>query len=147
VSRHLAEEALNYFEECVSISTMDSTDFSSPEEHQPNLVLNVQPKSNSGFFHKGRSSFQVPHTPADQHGHHEVSELIFLFTWSFVAQVCSLSLPFVERQTKHLLNLFGYGMCCLLVRSHEIRVVPYLGSLKITALVSIDCHNTFYQKS
>ncbi|TKW07623.1 hypothetical protein SEVIR_7G319200v4 [Setaria viridis] len=71
VSRHLAEEALNYFEECVSISTMDSTDFSSPEDHQPNSVLNVQPKSNSRFFHKGRSSFQEPHTPADQHGHHE----------------------------------------------------------------------------
>ncbi|KAK8447123.1 hypothetical protein SEVIR_8G005100v4 [Setaria viridis] len=71
VSRHLAEEALNYFEECISISTMDSTDFSSPEDHQPNSVLNVQPKSNSRFFHKGRSSFQEPHTPADQHGHHE----------------------------------------------------------------------------
>ncbi|CAD6248821.1 unnamed protein product [Miscanthus lutarioriparius] len=71
VLRHLAEEALNYFEECVSISTMDSTDFSSPEDHQPNSVLNVQPKSNSRFFHKGRSSFQEPHTPADQRGHHE----------------------------------------------------------------------------
>uniref|UniRef100_K4AJS7 Uncharacterized protein n=1 Tax=Setaria italica TaxID=4555 RepID=K4AJS7_SETIT len=71
VSRHLAEEALNYFEECVSISTMDGTDFSSPEDHQLNSVLNVQPKSNSRFFHKGRSSSQEPHTPADQHGHHE----------------------------------------------------------------------------
>nr|XP_034570723.1 uncharacterized protein LOC117835493 isoform X1 [Setaria viridis] len=72
VSRHLAEEALNYFEECVSISTMDGTDFSSPEDHQLNSVLNVQPKSNSRFFHKGRSSSQEPHTPADQHGHHEL---------------------------------------------------------------------------
>jgi hypothetical protein len=147
VSRHLAEEALNYFEECVSISTMDSTDFSSPEEHQPNSVLNVQPKSNSRFFHKGRSSFQVPHTPADQHGHHEVSELIFLLAWSFVVQVGSLSSLYVERQSKHILNLFGYGMCCLLVRSHEIRIVPYLGSLEITALVSIECRNIFYEKS
>ncbi|PUZ43538.1 hypothetical protein GQ55_8G017500 [Panicum hallii var. hallii] len=71
VSRHLAEEAMNYFEECVSISTMDSTDFSSPEDPQPNSILNAQPKSNSRFFHKGRSSFQEPHTLADQHSHHE----------------------------------------------------------------------------
>lgn len=90
VSRHLAEEAMNYFEECVSISTMDSTDFSSPEDPQPNSVVNVPPNSNSRFFHKGRSIFQEPHTPADQHGHHEVSELIFLCVWSFVVQVCSL---------------------------------------------------------
>ncbi|CAD6255008.1 unnamed protein product [Miscanthus lutarioriparius] len=74
VSRHLAEEAMNYFEECVSISTMDSTDFSSPEDPQPNSVVNVPPKSNSRFFHKGRSIFQEPHTPADQHGHHEESD-------------------------------------------------------------------------
>ncbi|OEL38515.1 hypothetical protein BAE44_0000470 [Dichanthelium oligosanthes] len=71
VSRHLAEEAMNYFEECVSISTMDSTDFSSPEDSQPNSIVNVQPKSNSRFFHKGGSSFKEPHTPADQHGPHE----------------------------------------------------------------------------
>lgn len=74
VSRHLAEEAMNYFEECVSISTMDSTDFSSPEDPQPNSVVNVPPKSNSRFFHKGRSIFQEPHTLADQHGHHEESD-------------------------------------------------------------------------
>ena len=80
VSRHLAEEAMNYFEECVSISTMDSTDFSSPEDPQPNSILNVQPKSNSRFFHKER-------TLADQHGHHEVSQLIVPLAWSFVVQV------------------------------------------------------------
>ncbi|CAN6335447.1 unnamed protein product [Urochloa humidicola] len=74
VSRHLAEEAMNYFEECVSISTMDSTDFSSPEDPQPNSIVNVQQKSNSRFFHKGRSSFQEPHAPADRHGHHEEAD-------------------------------------------------------------------------
>ena len=76
-SRHLAEEAMNYFEECVSISTMDSTDFSSPEDPQPNPIVSVPPKSNSRFFHKGRSSFQEPHTPTDQRGHHEVGYSIF----------------------------------------------------------------------
>jgi hypothetical protein len=90
VSRRLAEEAMNYFEECVSISTMDSTDFSSPEDPQPNSVVNVPPKSNSRFFHKGRSIFQEPHTLADQHGYHVVSELIFFFAWIFVVQVRSL---------------------------------------------------------
>ncbi|KAJ1273992.1 hypothetical protein BS78_05G029100 [Paspalum vaginatum] len=74
VSRHLAEEAMNYFEECVSISTMDSTDFSSPEDPQPNPVVNGPSKSNSRFFHKGRSIFQEPHTPADQRGHNEESD-------------------------------------------------------------------------
>nr|CAB3459238.1 unnamed protein product [Digitaria exilis] len=84
VSRHLAEEAMNYFEECVSISTMDSTDFSSHEDPQSKSILNAQTKSNSRFSHKGRSSIQEPHSPSDQHAHHEVSELIFLLAWSVV---------------------------------------------------------------
>ncbi|KAF8707205.1 hypothetical protein HU200_030452 [Digitaria exilis] len=71
VSRHLAEEAMNYFEECVSISTMDSTDFSSHEDPQSNSILNAQTKSNSRFSHKGRSSIQEPHSPSDQHAHQE----------------------------------------------------------------------------
>ncbi|TVU50693.1 hypothetical protein EJB05_02073, partial [Eragrostis curvula] len=74
MSRHLAEEAMNYFEECVSISTMDSTDFSSPEDPQPNSLLRVPPKNNSRFFHKGGSSFQEPHPTTDQHGLLEESE-------------------------------------------------------------------------
>uniref|UniRef100_A0A0A9DBH5 Uncharacterized protein n=1 Tax=Arundo donax TaxID=35708 RepID=A0A0A9DBH5_ARUDO len=74
VSRHLAEEAMNYFEECVSISTMDSTDFSSPEDPQPNSAVTVPPKRNSRFFHNGRSSFQELCTPTHQHGHHEESD-------------------------------------------------------------------------
>ncbi|MCL7032042.1 hypothetical protein MKW94_025820 [Papaver nudicaule] len=38
MSKRLTEEAMNYFDECVSISTFDSSDFSSPED-QP--VVNV----------------------------------------------------------------------------------------------------------
>ncbi|CAO2140700.1 unnamed protein product [Urochloa humidicola] len=74
VSRHLAEEAMNYIEECVSISTMDSSDFSSPEDPQPNSIVNVQPKSSSRFFHKERSSSQEPHAPSVRHGHHEEAD-------------------------------------------------------------------------
>ncbi|KAL6595652.1 hypothetical protein ACP70R_047992 [Stipagrostis hirtigluma subsp. patula] len=70
MSRHLAEDALNYFEECVSISTMDSTDMSSPEDPQPNSLVSVAQKSNSRFFHKGRSRFQE----LLLHGHHEESD-------------------------------------------------------------------------
>ncbi|GJN13908.1 hypothetical protein PR202_gb00664 [Eleusine coracana subsp. coracana] len=90
VSRHLAEEAMNYFEECVSISTMDSTDFSSPDDPQPNSIVSVPPKNNSRFFHKGRSNFQESHTTAGQHNHLEVSQSIsfvlgnFLFKWSLL---------------------------------------------------------------
>uniref|UniRef100_A0A0A9EZX3 Uncharacterized protein n=1 Tax=Arundo donax TaxID=35708 RepID=A0A0A9EZX3_ARUDO len=65
---------MNYFEECVSISTMDSTDFSSPKDPQPNSVVTVPPKSNSRFFRKGKSSFQLPRTPTDQHCHREESD-------------------------------------------------------------------------
>jgi hypothetical protein len=75
VSRHLAEEAMNYFEECVSISTMDSTDFSSPDDPQPNSIVSPPAKNNSRFSHKGRSNFRESHT-TDQYGLLEVSELI-----------------------------------------------------------------------
>ncbi|XP_062204069.1 uncharacterized protein LOC133906243 isoform X2 [Phragmites australis] len=95
-SRHLAEEAMNYFEECVSISTMDSTDFSSPEDPQPNPVVSVPPKSNSRFFHKGRSSFQEPHTPTDQHGHHEES----------------------DKQTQCSISITGSDVCDSVILSH-----------------------------
>jgi hypothetical protein len=80
VSRHLAEEAMSYFEECVSISTLDSTDFSSLEEPHQNSVGTVPGKTNSIFLLKGGSS------PADGHSYYEVSESID-FTWSLIFQV------------------------------------------------------------
>jgi hypothetical protein len=75
VSRHLAEEAMDYYEECVSISTMDSTDFSSHDNPHPNSIVSTPAKNNNRFSHKGRSNFQESHT-TDQHGLLEVSELI-----------------------------------------------------------------------
>ncbi|GJN07103.1 hypothetical protein PR202_ga24900 [Eleusine coracana subsp. coracana] len=74
VSRHLAEEAMNYFEECVSISTMDSTDFSLPDDPQSNSIVSAPPKNNSRFSHKGRTILQGSHTATDQHGHLEESD-------------------------------------------------------------------------
>ncbi|KAG8050740.1 hypothetical protein GUJ93_ZPchr0009g2358 [Zizania palustris] len=69
VSRHLAEEAMNYFEECVSISTLDSTDFSSLEDPQLYSVVNAPQKSNNAFFHKGGT-----HYPTNHQCHYEESD-------------------------------------------------------------------------
>lgn len=74
VSRHLAEEAMSYFEECVSISTLDSTDFSSLEDPQPTSVGTVPQKSNSRFLLKGGSGFLEPHFLSDRHSYHEESD-------------------------------------------------------------------------
>lgn len=68
VSRHLAEEAMSYFEECVSISTLDSTDFSSLEEPHQNSVGTVPGKTNSRFLLKRGSS------PTDGHNYYEESD-------------------------------------------------------------------------
>ncbi|XBI80092.1 hypothetical protein VPH35_089345 [Triticum aestivum] len=70
----LAEEAISYFEECVSISTLDSTDFSSLEEPHPNSSGTVPPKSNSRFLLKGGSSPLESHFPTDRHNYNEESD-------------------------------------------------------------------------
>ncbi|EMS58024.1 hypothetical protein TRIUR3_27530 [Triticum urartu] len=72
VSRHLAEEAISYFEECVSISTLDSTDFSSLEEPHQNSGGTVPQKSNSRFLLKGGSSSLGSHFPTDRHNYNEL---------------------------------------------------------------------------
>ncbi|KAM3273937.1 hypothetical protein ACQJBY_043236 [Aegilops geniculata] len=74
VSRHLAEEAISYFEECVSISTLDSTDFSSLEEPHQNSGGTVPRKSNSRFLLKGGSSSLESHFPTDRHNYNEESD-------------------------------------------------------------------------
>lgn len=74
VSKHLAEEAMNYFEECVSISTLDSTDFSSLEDPQINSVVNIPQKNRNTSFDKGGSSIAETHYPTDRHWHNEVSK-------------------------------------------------------------------------
>jgi len=38
MSKRLTEEAMAYFDECVSISTFDSSDFSAPEDSPLNLI-------------------------------------------------------------------------------------------------------------
>ncbi|KAF5208179.1 hypothetical protein FRX31_002237 [Thalictrum thalictroides] len=43
MSKRLAEEAMNYFDECVSISTFDGSDFSSAEDPLSNLAVGDNP--------------------------------------------------------------------------------------------------------
>jgi hypothetical protein len=83
VSRHLAEEAMSYFEECVSISTLDSTDFSSLEEPYQKSVGIATRKTNSRSPLKGGSSVSESHLPSDRHSYYEVSESID-FTLSLI---------------------------------------------------------------
>lgn len=70
MSRHLAEEAMNYFDECVSISTIDSSDFSSLEDPQASSV--IPPMGTSRFSYDDGSTFSVSHFPDNQPNCHEV---------------------------------------------------------------------------
>uniref|UniRef100_A0A0D9XWH1 Uncharacterized protein n=1 Tax=Leersia perrieri TaxID=77586 RepID=A0A0D9XWH1_9ORYZ len=74
VSKHLAEEAMNYFEECVSISTLDSTDLSSLEDPHINSVVSVPQKSSNTFFRKGGLSISEPRYRTDRRWHNEESD-------------------------------------------------------------------------
>lgn len=56
MSKRLTEEALAYFDECVSLSTFDSSDFSSPEDPPLNLVGITTPVDKSlSFFERDKS--------------------------------------------------------------------------------------------
>ncbi|XP_008792465.2 uncharacterized protein LOC103709064 [Phoenix dactylifera] len=72
MSRCLAEEAMNYFDECVSISTFDSSDFSSLEDPQPSSV--IPSMGSSRFSHNDGSTFSVSDFPNNQPNCHEESD-------------------------------------------------------------------------
>ncbi|OVA13762.1 hypothetical protein BVC80_1769g13 [Macleaya cordata] len=56
MSKRLTEEAMNYFDECVSISTFDSSDFSSPEDQPVSLPAAAPPVSDNKFLPSTSSS-------------------------------------------------------------------------------------------
>ncbi|XP_077248858.1 uncharacterized protein LOC143888352 [Tasmannia lanceolata] len=56
MSKRLTEEAMNYFDECVSISTFDSSDFSSPEDPPLSSGAAAPPVGGSRFYPSGGSS-------------------------------------------------------------------------------------------
>ena len=49
ISKRLMEEAMAYFDECVSLSTFDSYDFSSPEDPPLNFVGGTTTAGNGVF--------------------------------------------------------------------------------------------------
>ncbi|KAM3256007.1 hypothetical protein ACQJBY_048893 [Aegilops geniculata] len=114
VSRHLAEEAISYFEECVSISTLDSTDFSSLEEPHENSGGTVPRKSNSRFLLKGGSSSLESHFPTDRHNYNEVSESIY-HTWSLDFSSLAIKFLFLQRLVvAHFIKTVKYSLAIVL---------------------------------
>ncbi|KAI3419933.1 uncharacterized protein J3R85_012860 [Psidium guajava] len=63
MSKRLTEEALAYFDECVSLSTFDSSDFSSPEDPPIKLVGDANPLNEGGSVHASNFSVSALHTP------------------------------------------------------------------------------------
>ncbi|KAL8162048.1 hypothetical protein V2J09_013537 [Rumex salicifolius] len=62
MSRRLEEEALAYFDECVSISTFDGSDFSSPEDPLSNIVGSER-HGNRMIYPSGSASISVNSCP------------------------------------------------------------------------------------
>lgn len=83
MSRRLAEEAMTYFDECVSLSAFDGSDFSSQDDHQINSTLGSISTRNSRFLSNGCSTYAVSDYPITQFEHHEVCFLScdLLFGW------------------------------------------------------------------
>ncbi|XP_042416032.1 uncharacterized protein LOC122005160 [Zingiber officinale] len=71
MSRRLAEEAMTYFDECVSLSAFDGSDFSSQEDQQINSTLGVISTRNRRFLSNGCSSYAISDYPITQFEHHE----------------------------------------------------------------------------
>ncbi|KAJ6317247.1 hypothetical protein OIU76_012898 [Salix suchowensis] len=79
VSKRLTDEAMTYFDECVSLSTFDSSDFSSPEDPPINLVDVASPVGDCASYSQANSNAAVNCCPnifatniqelADTHSH------------------------------------------------------------------------------
>lgn len=65
MSKRLTEEALAYFDECVSLSTFDSSDFSSPEDPPLKVVGDANPLNEGGSVRTSNLSISAMHIPSD----------------------------------------------------------------------------------
>lgn len=63
---------MNYFDECMSISTFDESDFSSLDDPQPSSVIGVPSIGNTRFFANDGSTCSVPDCPNGHTNNHEV---------------------------------------------------------------------------
>jgi len=61
MSKRLAEDAKAYFDECVSLSTFDSSDFSSPEDPPVNFVGPPTPSGSPVCLTEASSNASVSH--------------------------------------------------------------------------------------
>ncbi|KAF8041079.1 hypothetical protein BT93_B3104 [Corymbia citriodora subsp. variegata] len=64
MSKRLTEEALAYFDECVSLSTFDSSDFSSPEDPPLKVVGDANPLNEGGSVRTSNLSLSAMHIPS-----------------------------------------------------------------------------------
>ncbi|KAJ0985296.1 hypothetical protein J5N97_003652 [Dioscorea zingiberensis] len=74
MSRRLTEEALNYFDECVSISTFDSSDFSSMEEPPAISMVGATPMGSGRCFSNENLSSSTPDFTNAHLDHYEESD-------------------------------------------------------------------------
>ncbi|KAK1555323.1 hypothetical protein Q3G72_024858 [Acer saccharum] len=63
MSKRLTDEAMSYFDECVSLSTFDSSDFSSPEDPQLNSLGVATPAVASVSLPHASSSVSASYSP------------------------------------------------------------------------------------
>lgn len=63
MSKRLTEEAMAYFDECVSLSTFDSSDFSSQEDPPIKLVGGAAPVGDRASFSQASSSIAANCSP------------------------------------------------------------------------------------
>lgn len=72
MSKRLTEEAMSYFDECVSLSTFDSSDFSSPEDPPLNLVGFTTPVGKSTSLLQASSTAAVTNKSNSCHNDKQV---------------------------------------------------------------------------
>lgn len=84
MSKRLTDEAMAYFDECVSISTLDSSDFSSPEDPPPSSHGVTSPDVTSVSLAPASSSMSASYSSDSLHNDKQVRLFINLVVISIV---------------------------------------------------------------
>lgn len=92
MSKRLTDEALAYFDECVSLSTFDSSDFSSPEDPPFNLVGITTPVDKSLSLLQESSSASAVKSPNGSLNEKQVHPIPWCLLFFFFFPKCFLSL-------------------------------------------------------
>ena len=78
MSKRLTDEAMAYFDEWVSISTFDSSDFSSPEDPPLNLVGAATSVGDHGSFAQASPGVSNSSCPSSSLNPKQVDVLVFI---------------------------------------------------------------------